>query len=704
MRKMKNLLIYFLLFILLVSNVFSAQELLDFNETFETVSFFNVQRADLDNVSVITTSTSDSFTGEIGVWFVGFLDNVFAEAGNMTISSFWSQGGTRQARLDGGSNSQAFVFFHIFDDLLTFTNDSEIISIANATDNSNLIFILSNTSNECVFAYFTSIFVTSIAEGYCPNGIPFICTQGDSIMSGSPQKFNTSIGNCTLSNPDFENINKVAVMGNDVTVGGQLIFFDNIEFQNVLNGSNELPRFNISLNSTVQCINQTGQSTNFSIIIDTFDPENDTVLYSTQILEKKNFNRTVKYNQEDCGIFGLNCKNVKDTSFITNAVFPTIISGNPPTLQTVCPINIGDTINLSQFNIVEFPDQDGDDVFALSMSSACGADDNSFYYRLDNAITNVFYFTEILGFRETSEVFQISFFDNFITDELIRLRFTNNGGTNLLIEEFDGVSFSTIGNPVFDFENNTVKLSINWFGNESTNFIIVSDIVGGVFNFSSINADILVKYIRLTVGGTTLIYQKDFTFSGIFPTPDFSEAVINNITLSRIGLTYVNFFISDDAHESSQFVTQRIPFNVVECSNFVPPLRDRPGFKIFTLFTVLKSTINKVCVPLDSIFLQSNYGAGANRFGVCFTIRAVYFMFGFLLSILIGFVFKVLMSGQIGYISFATTFFVFGIFGGYLFDLSVTSIFLFILLGLSGIIILLRTYIMGDSADGGGFG
>ncbi len=366
-------------------------------------------------------------------------------------------------------------------------------------------------------------------------------------------------------------------------------------------------------------------------------------------------------------------------------------------------LNTDNTVNISQFNVLEFPDDDGEDVFSLAMSTTCTADDKSFYYRLDNAITNVFYFTDILGFRESGEVFTLTFLDNFITTELIQLRFTNNGGTNLLIEEFDGVSFSTIGNPVFDFDN-SLKFTINWFGNESTNFLLVSDIIGGVFNFSTINPDILVKYVRIGVEGTTTIYQKEFTFSGIFPNPDFSEAVINNITLSKIGLTYVNFFISDDAHDSSQFETQRIPFNVVECSNFVPPLRDRPGFKIFTLFTVLKSTINKVCVPLDSIFLQSNYGEGANRFGVCFSIRAFYFLFGFLISLAIGFVFKVLTSVQIGYITFVTSFFTVGIFGGYLFDLSITSIFLFILLGLSGLIVLLRTYIMGETTDGGGFG
>lgn len=322
-----------------------------------------------------------------------------------------------------------------------------------------------------------------------------------------------------------------------------------LNITNLLNiETNILPTFNVTQDILTICLENEIDIVNFNFTINVNDEENDTILYATQLLKDKNFNKSISFNSISCGFFGFGCSNIPDPSFLENTYFNT----------SDCKISI-DNLNLSNHNVLEFNNK-----YMLMYNGACSGISKSFTYKLPESLTEIWYYTEINNLIDTNEEFIFSFFDSTFTTEILRFK-VNNTLNNQYIYNFNGTDYNFQGN--FS-EKNNLQFSLNSFLNLSNNILIVFGCTsstcegGGIYNITTLNTELDVKYIKIKVKNGTTMFQDDFIFSGFNIVPDFSTSKPNNITLQGQGFHQLLIFVTDNVHENIDFVRKKVNFKV----------------------------------------------------------------------------------------------------------------------------------------------
>lgn len=660
--------------ILLGLNVNAIQNRIDFIETFVPGLGFSIEQGDLNNISYGSVISDDSFTGDIGVWFYGHTADTPIPGTNDSIDNFFDA----LIELNWGSNAGVppfgKVLFHTFNNPLQF-DDQTVISIeANETTGSgsnfiDIVFLDSNLVQR--FAIFSNVTATGSNNRLqicSDNGLDCINVCSAYTSFGSVlTKQNASIGNSCIP---AEEINLTDIRHVYIVNRAGNGFLNQFEITNALNGTNSLPLFNITRNETILCINESGDSVTFPINIDVFDFENDTIQYGTQSLQNKNFNESVIYNALDCNVFQ-SCNNRKDLDFLLNTVFPT----------NVCNINQKELVNISQHNILEFEIEGGELENVLALNGICSDIDRSFYYRFPYSLDNVFYFTELYGMTENNEEFNLTIYNDFLTEELIKINFKVNG-SSLNISSWDGTQFVSNGNIE---AKSPIKFSLILFpGINGT--LILFDEVGGVFNVTALSTNFSASIISFSVQSGTTIYQREFIYSGVTNNPTFGTSVINNITFTNKGLKTERVFISDSANIPATFLFQDLSFQVVECSAFVT--RDEilaNNAELKTALLTLKSVHLVVCNAFDNVF---------NTTVVCLFFPFFYILITGMISIVVGYGLSII-SRELGFPISGLTWFAFTVFGTFMFNFSPLILTIISLIGVVSAIAVMKFVLMG---------
>jgi hypothetical protein len=371
------------------------------------------------------------------------------------------------------------------------------------------------------------------------------CYLGDLDNLGSNNVTQSCILNSTNLNQETQ-INRVELISQMSSIDTKI---RNITFFDLSTTTNQIPNFNITFSGDL-CINNS-KPTQINVSVSAFDPESDNIYYAKDFTQYKNFNKTIKYSKSDFTGFGI----IKDYSSLSNQFND----------GSYCEVNLKDSFNISKHNILSFV-YDNTQLFdkadyMLTIDNLCTGD-SEYIYKLDKAITNLWYYTRIYGFDD-SETFYLNFYDSLLNN-VASQKFYNNvsNGKIVLYEGYlsNPLNYSRIGEINYV---NPVTLSIFQYSNNSKSLLSFVNVVNGVFNVSNILTEKDVKYIGLNTDNR--IYQRDFAISGISSSLNFSLTSFSNFIVNVIGTYKLNYYVSDALHYPEEYNKKSFVLDIPDC-------------------------------------------------------------------------------------------------------------------------------------------
>jgi hypothetical protein len=321
---------------------------------------------------------------------------------------------------------------------------------------------------------------------------------------------------------------------------------------------NNMPLVNITYLNQIQCLEENQNSNLFDISLSTYDIEGDTILYSYQKTDIKNIQKHIKFEKVKCGLFGLFfCDTIIDDSFLNNLYF-----------NDNCNISTNDILSINTHNILYINDK-----YHLGYNGLCSGVGKSTIIKIDKPVLNVFYATKIIGLTDNKEMFNLTFYDESRSIELLKIK-VNVSGTQQYFYNFNGSNYNFIGNrSIYNF----LEFSIKHYGNGTQSQFILLNEKGIsqnlIFNITTQDINILTRYITLEVGKgleSTTLYQEYISYSGIYPELKYTPFPTTSFNISGLGISEVLFYVTDNYNINSSYDIYRLYFTNKEnlyCKN-----------------------------------------------------------------------------------------------------------------------------------------
>lgn len=559
--------IYILIFLLIITSVYSIQSNINFTETWNSASDQFFDTTDLPNVSINDLVSSSSFTADLGIYYVGQLDDVTPfPTGRINLSTKWNnQGKQVQSFMDNSQENP--VLWTFFLDRLTIFNDTTFsyqMNTSGTPASYNLYTIFGNSTNDCSLLLTNAGSQdTTVNQRYCRKStIPYSCTTNIGVSPGEIKQFNFSFGDGQECNgtADIENIDRMVFTSTGINSN---IIFDNIVLNNVLNGSNALPTFNFSVNNAIACVPNEFDSVIFNFSINATDFENDTIYYAIST-NPFNTSELVSFTKKTCNIEQFFCAAIPDFTFINRVIEDT----------KSCEINLEPVLlnyNTSKLNLVADFTSEYDIFFGfqelqaylLELNGNCTAIDISatrrFSYVLPSPlikpqIKQSFYnidsndnFELFLSDNTYEEIYSILFLSvndtymnifnlnnsdgeiDFPIDWHLIGNISHNGFLNVeILAQSDGLNFDL--NLVSEFESKSIRNLTNFFQQNK-----------------------LIQIYGIDYTNVTFMRTSAFSYGGVAVKPDFSTLKPTSINISGVGKNFITLFVTDDKHLPNDF-------------------------------------------------------------------------------------------------------------------------------------------------------
>lgn len=450
------------------------------------------------------------------------------------------------------------------------------------------------------------------------------------------------------------------------------------ELENVLNGSNRLPEFDVRFLGA-ECANQSLDEIGVNVTINATDFENDTILFSLKANENNLWtvvgfrDRIPTISRCKYGLhipftqivlfqdFEWSCSEDPITIFYPipiGVTFPAFLFGTGSVdISRAGKVNMGsplptyerildscfiltDINNNTEFYVIPQVNKNRNITEMLVLNPSC-ARHREAYLKTDYFMQSFSYSTNMYYRNEFNNTFNLTFYDSPITNDImLRLKFFvgdnvlevyNVNSTNqTLITNFSIVD-SIIGfngymglDLSYDFINNVFNITIGDIAGNLTR-------VGSLPGFIVTNQNLMVRYIGLSIAND-FVYQENFMYGGFTLNPDFSETIPTIVQVIGFGKNQLNVYVTDDVHSVDEFTFKSIDFTVEQCSQQLPDLTSRDmGLDL----APLKSAFTGVCTALDNAFIiQSDFFGEIKitTFGFCFMFKFIWFLLTGLIS------------------------------------------------------------------------
>lgn len=333
----------------------------------------------------------------------------------------------------------------------------------------------------------------------------------------------------------------IEIVGDDYTY-----FIDDLDITNLLNGSNDLPECNVTVDAYSKCMDDTGTAL-FDIDIDCYDLEGDVILYADEQLdflsryylvsEKFSLNQEIYYGDS----------NNYDLEFFTSGNFYSNYSYPESRLENDLVIS-GIYGHENDYNYMRYVN--GNIVLATSWNVP------EWYYFIDENLEENIDIGFVVGFLYTNTKVEIETIGN--GGQIFNLTLNYTANDRLMVyqnsSEIANISYSKftegyrgylIINEILNNYNNTLRLIIK---DESTVVyddvfdIDIEDFKGLRFLTDRENDGLNAYWIMdsLTIRGYNY-----------FPYPDF-DTTYGNVRLD-LGTTHYKVFVTDSEHELTEY-------------------------------------------------------------------------------------------------------------------------------------------------------
>lgn len=530
---MKKIFLFIFFLLVLVGTVFSLN-VVDLRESFDTLGDYGtyyttaLDQQDIENIS------SEYVIGDIGRWYIGSLEN--QQNDNITFKDIGGDTVITNGRL------LDIVLVHYLEDPIYFTENSRIeFTFNNSMVSPSEKYVLCagwvylNDSCNMICSDSTN---NAFRQLYCgqPSGSFLIMENNTVINTTTPTKFvldpfyfyenKTGINELVIEIHSSQSVNSLGTLWD-------------INFTGFVNGSNVLPHFNVSVNTSYICVNKNDSfPVSIPLIWDVYDEEGDTIWYGEG---QSNINETY----------------FKDFTR-SSLLFGRMVFDPKPLedLESNCEFYAAETTSELYHKPVNTLDAVGDETYALDINGDCDnetRDINLIFERVGSAIN---FETEFLDF-DSGESINISTFDDSLEkstyDFILELSRTGN------LYEVDSLLSNGTRKYLFNFTSPKDYFRLQFYNtvNRTTGygFKVVYSSTGTSLDtteYYSLNldaADSVYKGVNFDIEQGDDIYVNYFYYTLKFYSADsWSTVQPSTITFNRPSWKEVVLFVSDDDH------------------------------------------------------------------------------------------------------------------------------------------------------------
>lgn len=473
--------------------------------------------------------------------------------------------------------------------------------------------------------------------------------------------------------------------------------FDNITVQ-AHYGINDRPHGNFSTNETLICVNTTQEESiiNIPLNVNFTDAENDTIMYSFDTANYINYNFTFDFTEQYCLVFCFKRVSTTYKYYFFN-----------PDDSNYCDIYWDDQsiFNNTIHGIQQSKDYKGDTKFFLYANGYCNRPNTDIFFSTAQSFTDFVMGYDVYG-METGDRFDFYIKDG-ANQNILYTYFRNVNGTIF----YDVISdISVVNNLNTTITSNAFR--VRFYSNRETHnlTITMSDI--GIYPdtyqekitvFNIYNNDNPTFYYDIKPAVNTSMYFDNFMQNGYYlGKPNFTatKPTSFNISSNLLGAQSVVLYVTDDYHINTgleNYDTYISYFNVHDEESAICGYKANIDPDILDATSSFKAIESSTCQQISSLLgILSPY----KGMDACLIIVWGYIIIMFLISLSIGATIASMLAVDFGYLIFALLSFSSTYIGSLiLHGFSKNVLFLFALIGVSGILVILPRFFGGG---GGG--
>jgi hypothetical protein len=415
------------------------------------------------------------------------------------------------------------------------------------------------------------------------------------------------LGNCfNLTNKEINNIRQIEFIGvNSNIAQSEYYYIDNLEIL-FFNGSNELPLFNVSIDTDNFCIDKSfdisKQRVYFNLSFDTFDYENDTIYYATSTSEQ-NFLTNIRFTREN----PISCRNGLEVPFIDLTIFPnfkwnckdirndkgiglSFLSSYFVSDINRCKVDIY-TLNTSNIYIDNWINVYGLSVPMLFIPYNCNGNNKEVIINLQENFFDFnsqiqMYYNKIPNNEFNITIYQTSLSDLIPVKQ--KFKFTILNATTIKIANSVNATLgfmeipSSLSTPDMPYFNGYIGLKINYdYANDKFNISYSNGIINySIGNISSATSSFFkypIRYLGISTNNISLndIYVEEITYGGFNVKPIWNTQKPNNVSVISFGSNSLIVYVTDDKHiNTGEFNYKEIPFFVSDSVICIEKLKE----------------------------------------------------------------------------------------------------------------------------------
>lgn len=478
---------------------------------------------------------------------------------------------------------------------------------------------------------------------------------------------------------DLLNITHISLVITNNYQGTQRYYFDEFDLT-VMNGSNRLPDFNVSIiNQTYVCFNdtQTSKTVNLSIVARDF--ENNTIYYS--LIRLDDF---LRYNifQEDSTYKFLNSENfISNYSHTVDFYQSQLWAINTYTNKPY--VALGSILN--------------NDIIITEI----GVD--KWVFSFDDVLEGNVFTSYLLGFS-TLDTYMSTIYKSSLGNEVLNITYNLTSAQNLTIK-VDGTLIYNQYQGLFNnnFENFIVMTGLIYQDNDTIFLQFDNDYTNVITNYTynkSLEGVSLIEFdTKDTKGSYPFNNNENWIIDNInvrgynyVPNIPFSLIKPSSIILNETGLNLISLYVTDSKHLEKNIYAQKIVYTNVIRQNYCIAREDIFGKTTTGRIKVFGDTFAMLCSSFDKT--MSIFGITINS---CVFLAIFYFGMTLVLSgFLALLIAKVSFNLSLGYFVFSISYFLFAVVGTFLFNINKNYLIAFALLLVSGIVTLINMIFGGN--------
>lgn len=634
MKFKQILLALFLLLLLSYTN--AVEELIPFSETFGTDTFRSTACSNLGSpvfnyTSYLTGDTTVSSTWD-NTWYclmnggaVNLLNTT--KAYDKTVVGFAYTRNTAKGGF-GAVFSETYKIKN--ESILEFSCRDWGLETYLVFGNNNRVIgrfaLNSSTSAECSY-------VGLLSEGEWCSYIDFSCPFG-SVKNVSTNFHNLfENGSVTMGEQNLSSITWLAVEVLPISPTDTISIDDLLI--NFYNGTNVLPYFNISANSSCFDIEDGLATVNYSVTA--FDEEGDTIYYSLNALDQF---RTYHYIEEDFDMTGFSSSD--------NFVYAN---------DTVLVTSPDDWFGYYTVIGNQFPSQKN--IFFDSVRGVMGVEEKVGYFAFitDEPLADTSSYFPRLSFKDTGVKTDMQILDGYFGIFFnITINYTIDGQLDLYIEgeNFYNDYFNDYTEDYLDIliitapANDTPNMAIQFTNKTDTLATIwhnyTSNEVGGLQFIPVGTSDDYFLVNRILVSG----------FNVLSSPVSWSGTNSGMLELDTSGIFQIDAYVTDEENLGSRYNRKTFIGSAPYCEYSLEIPYEEVG-------DIVKSSLLGVCSSMDNLQNMGSFGGRTINYSFCNIIRVLVAILSFILALIIAVIFSFL--GGFGFGAFLVSFGIYMILG-----------------------------------------